>query len=197
MMMSQQDKQKWDEKYIKKSELLRPREASVNIKKFVKKSAGSRALDLACGAGRNTIYLAKQGYEVDALDIAAVALDALAVEAAHEDVQELVNAQLLDLDSFVPAAGIYELVIMMNFLDRALLERTKEGLKRGGVFIVETYMDDLVNEKKESNIDNLLKKEELKMLFSDGYDLIYYDEFENEAHELYRMQKQVIVVRKK
>jgi 2-polyprenyl-3-methyl-5-hydroxy-6-metoxy-1,4-benzoquinol methylase len=63
--MSLQDRQKWDAKYIKKSELLRPREASANIKKFVEQTAGAKALDLACGAGRNTIYLAKQGYEVD------------------------------------------------------------------------------------------------------------------------------------
>ena len=195
--MSQQDKQKWDAKYLKKSELLRPREASVNIKKFVEKSAGAKALDLACGAGRNTIYLAKQGYEVDALDIAAVALDALAAEALSEDVQELVNAQLSDLDSFVPVPETYELIVMMNFLDRALLERVKEGLKVGGLFIVETYMDDLINEKKDSNVDNLLKKEELKTLFDEGYDLLFYDEFENEAYELYSMKKQVIVVKKK
>ncbi len=195
--MSQQDKQKWDAKYLKKSELLRPREASVNIKKFVKKSVGAKALDLACGAGRNTIYLAKQGYEVDALDIAAVALEALAAEALSEDVQELVNAQLSDLDSFVPDPESYELIVMMNFLDRALLERVKEGLKVGGLFIVETYMDDLINEKKDSNVDNLLKKEELKTLFDEGYELLFYDEFENEAYELYSMKKQVIVVKKK
>ncbi len=195
--MSQQDKQKWDAKYLKKSELLRPREASVNIKKFVEKSAGAKALDLACGAGRNTIYLAKQGYEVDALDIAAVALEALAAEALSEDVQELVNAQLSDLDSFVPVPETYDLIIMMNFLDRALLERVKEGLKVGGLFIVETYMDDLINEKKDSNVDNLLKKEELKTLFDEGYDVLFYDEFENEAYELYSMKKQAIVVRKR
>lgn len=195
--MSQQDKQKWDAKYLKKSELLRPREASVNIKKFVERSVGAKALDLACGAGRNTIYLAKQGYEVDALDIAAVALEALAAEALSEDVQELVNAQLSDLDSFVPVPETYELIVMMNFLDRALLERVKEGLKVGGLFIVETYMDDLINEKKDSNVDNLLKKEELKTLFDEGYDVLFYDEFENEAYELYSMKKQVIVVKKK
>ena len=195
--MSLQDKEKWDAKYIKKSELLRPREASANIKKFVGKSAGAKALDLACGAGRNTIYLAKQGYEVDALDIAAVALDALVAESIREEVHELVNAQLSDLDSFAPAAESYELIVMMNFLDRALLERVKEGLKIGGLFIVETYMDDLINEKKDSNVENLLKKEELKTLFDEGYELLFYEEFENEAHELYRMQKQVIVVKKR
>jgi len=194
--MSQQDKKKWDEKYRKKSELLRPREASLNIQKFVVKSNGAKALDLACGAGRNTIYLAKLGYEIDALDIAEVALEALAAEAHHEEVRELINTQLSDLDTFAPASEKYELIIMMNFLDRGLIERAKEGLKREGLFIVETYMDDLINEKKDSNVEFLLKKEELKTLFDEGYDVLFYEEFENESHELYRMKKQAIVVRK-
>ena len=194
--MSQQDRQKWDEKYRKKSELLRPREASVNIKKYAEKSAGAKALDLACGAGRNTVFLAKQGYEVDALDIAEVALDALRLEAGCEQVSERVNAQHLDLDSYVPSPEHYELIIMMNFLDRALIKRAQEGLKREGLFIVETYMDDESNEKKDSNVENLLQKEELITLF-EGYELLFYEEFMNESHELYRMKKQVIVVRKK
>lgn len=195
--MSQQDRQKWDEKYIKKSELLRPREASENIRKFVEKSTGAKALDLACGAGRNTIYLAKHGYEVDALDIAEAALDALAAEAHREEVSALVNAQLADLDTFTPATETYELIIMMNYLDRGLIVRAQEGLKREGLFIVETYMEDEGNEKKDSNAENLLKKGELKTLFDDGFDVLFYEEFENEAYELYSMRKQAIVVRKR
>ena len=194
--MSEQDRIKWDEKYIKKSELLRPREASVNIKKFVEKSTGAKALDLACGAGRNTIYLAKHGYEVDAFDIAVAALDALVAEAQREEVSALVSAQLADLDTFTPATETYELIIMMNYLDRGLIVRAQEGLKSEGLFIVETYMEDEGNEKKDSNAENLLKKGELKTLFDEGYELLFYDEFWNESYELYRMRKQVIVVKK-
>jgi SAM-dependent methyltransferase len=36
---------------------------------------GSRALDLGCGPGRNAVWLAEQGYEVDALDLSPAALD--------------------------------------------------------------------------------------------------------------------------
>lgn len=195
--MSQQDRQKWDEKYRKKSELLRPRDASETVKKFVKPSVDARALDLACGAGRNAIYLARLGHEVDAFDIAAAALDALVEEAHRKEVYALVNAELVDLDTFTPALESYDLIIMMNFLDRALLQRAQFGLKEGGLFIVETYMDDPSNEKKEANAENLLQKEELKTLFDEEYELLFYDEFENESDELYRMKKQAIVVRKK
>lgn len=195
--MSDQDRQKWDEKYRKKRELLKPREASATIKKFVEPSVDAKALDLACGAGRNAIYLAKLGYEVDAFDIAGAALDAFVDEAHREEVYGLINAELVDLDTFTPALESYDLIIMMNFLDRALLERAQFGLKEGGLFIVETYMDDPINEKQDANVDNLLQKEELKTFFDDHFDVLFYDEFENEPQELYRMKKQAIVARKK
>ena len=38
-------------------------------------AAGGRALDLGCGPGRNAVWLAQQGYQVDALDVSPVALD--------------------------------------------------------------------------------------------------------------------------
>ncbi len=195
--MSEQDRKKWDEKYRTKQQLLKPREASENIKKFVKPTVGGKALDLACGAGRNAIYLAKQGYEVDALDIAEAALMALTAEARREEVGLLINSRLIDLDSYTPPKESYDLIIMMNFLDRGLIMRAYEGLKRGGLFIVETYMDDDSNEKEGSSADNLLKKEELKIIFGEKDEVLFYDEFENEAYELYSMQKQVIVVRKR
>ncbi len=195
--MSEQDRKKWDEKYRTKQQLLKPREASENIKKFVKPTVGGRALDLACGAGRNAIYLAKQGYEVDALDIAEAALMALTAEARREEVGLLINSRLIDLDSYTPPKESYDLIIMMNFLDRGLIMRAYEGLKRGGLFIVETYMDDDSNEKEGSSADNLLKKEELKIIFGEKDEVLFYDEFENEAYELYSMQKQVIVVKKR
>ncbi len=195
--MSEQDRKKWDEKYRTKQQLLKPREASENIKKFVKPTVGGKALDLACGAGRNAIYLAKQGYEVDALDIAEAALMALTAEARREEVGLLINSRLIDLDSYTPPKESYDLIIMMNFLDRGLIMRAYEGLKRGGLFIVETYMDDDSNEKEGSSADNLLKKEELKIIFGEKDEVLFYDEFENEAYELYSMQKQVIVVKKR
>ena len=195
--MSEQDKKKWDAKYIKKSELLRPRDASEVLRRYACRGEGMSALDLACGAGRNSIYLAQERYEVDAVDIADIALDALRVDAMQRGLAEYINPVLQDLDDYTPQHEAYDLIVMSNFLDRALLERTKAGLKRDGLYIVETYMDDLINEKKDSNVDNLLKKEELKMLFDDGFDVVYYDEYENEAYEIYRMKKQVIVVKKR
>jgi cyclopropane fatty-acyl-phospholipid synthase-like methyltransferase len=194
--MSLQDKAKWDKKYLEKEKLLLPRDPSNNLVNYLKQCSGKRALDLACGAGRNTIYLAKQGFSVDALDIAKVALDTLSKELKKQNLEDMVNIQLCDLDDYEIKKDAYDLVLMFNFLDRKLLEKSKQSLSKDGIYIVETYMVDETNEKKNSLRSNMLEKEELKEIFSDGFEIVFYEEFENEAHELYRMKKQMIVARK-
>jgi len=194
--MSLKDKQKWDTKYIKKSQLLKPRKPSINLVNHLDKCIGKRALDLGCGAGRNTIYLAQNGFSVDALDIAQIALDALHVELEKQDLLEKVNIKLTDLDKFEAEKNSYDLALMCNFLDRKLIEKVKQTLSKDGIFIVETYMIDENNEKKDSNQDYLLKENELKQIFKNGYEILFYDEYDNEPHEIYQMKKQVIVAKK-
>jgi len=194
--MSLEDKQKWDIKYIKKSQLLKPRKPSINLVNHLDKCTGKRALDLGCGAGRNTIYLAQNGFKVDALDIAQIALNALHVELEKENLLQNVNIKLTDLDEFKAEKNSYDLALMCNFLDRKLIEKVKQTLSKDGVFIVETYMIDENNEKKDSNQDYLLKENELKQIFKHGYEILFYDEYDNEPHEIYQMKKQVIVAKK-
>lgn len=194
--MSLEDKTKWDKKYRRKPKLLLPREASSVLKEYVPSGDGKKALDLACGAGRNTLYLAQEGYSVDAVDIAEVALATLEKEAKTFGVLENIMIILQDLETLEFKANSYDLIVMMNYLDRALIRETKTALKVGGRYIIETYMVDVDNEKEKSKQENLLQPQELKKLFSDGFKTLYYNEFENEKHELYRMKKAVIVVEK-
>ena len=194
--MSRADREKWDKKYIAKPKLLLPRDPSAILKEYVTDGLGKRALDLACGAGRNSLYLAQVGFKVDAVDIAELSLQTLRKEATALGVLESVEIQLEDLDYFEPKADVYSLIVMMNYLDRTLIERTKAALQVGGRYVVETYMVDAENEKEYSTPENLLLAQELKEIFSDGFEILYYNEFENEKHELYRMKKAVIVVEK-
>ena len=194
--MALKDKQKWDTKYLQKSQLLNPRKPSINLVNHLDKCVGKRALDLGCGAGRNTIYLAQNGFSVDALDIAQIALDALHVELQKQNLTKYVNTKLSDLDNFEAQKDSYDLALMCNFLDRELIEEVKRTLSVDGIFIVETYMLDENNEKKDSNQNYLLKKDELKQIFNDGFEVLFYDEYDNEVHEIYQMKKQVIVAKK-
>jgi len=194
--MSKKDQIKWNKKFSEKANLLEQREASNHLQNIINDGKGKIALDLACGAGRNTLFLAKKGFKIFALDISNIALDTVEKLVQKENVEDLVHTSLSDLDEFAPEMPLYDLIIMSNYLDRDLIQRAKVGLKKDGLFFIETYMDDINNEKKDSNPDYLLKKEELKSFFIDGYEEIFYDEFDNESYEMYRMKKQIIVVKK-
>ncbi len=190
--MSIKDKEKWDTKYQQKPELLSTRPPSSMLVKYCDRAPGKKALDLACGSGRHTLFLAKQGFHVDAVDISSVALSHLRMKTQEYDI----TLTQSDLDTFTPHKEAYDLIVMTNYLDRALIRRTSETLKKNALFIVETYMQHPENEKKETNPDFLLAPEELKSLFDTDFTLLAYKEFWNESHEIYRMRKQAIVVQK-
>jgi 2-polyprenyl-3-methyl-5-hydroxy-6-metoxy-1,4-benzoquinol methylase len=187
--MSIEDKCKWDEKYAAKPQLLQLRPPSPTLVCFAQKAPGKYALDLACGAGRNALFLANEGFCVDAVDIAEAPLKKL--DALEEGGR--ITTYCADLDDFEPPRR-YDLIVMANFLDRKLIERMKSYLNEGGLFIVETYMAHPDNEKKDSDASYLLRDEELKKLF-DNFDIMCYNTFWNEPYEMYRMRKQAIAAK--
>lgn len=189
--MAQKDKIKWDKKYQETASLLRDREPSEKLKKIVEKTKGKKALDVASGSGRNSIYLAKNGFEVEALDISQIALDVLNSKAYKN-----ISCKLVDLDEYEVPQNSYDLIVMTNFLDRNIIPKLLNALKTNGILFIETYMEDEENEKPHSNPDFLLKKGELKTFFDDAFELLDYDEFFNEENELFRMKKQFIAIKK-
>ena len=189
--MSLDDKIKWDEKYIKESKLLELRPHSNKLDFIIKSTKGINVLDLACGSGRNSIYLAKNNFIVDAYDISKVALDKI----DSYNIQNLTTHQI-DLDLFNPTYLDYDLIVMTNFLDRKLINRISKIMKKESIFFIETFMEHELNEKPSSNPNFLLKKEELKNLFNSDFEILDYDEYENESYELFKMMKQSIVVKK-
>ena len=190
--MSQQDRIKWNKKFSEMPDLLAPRPPAELVEKYLHEAPGKNALDLACGGGRHMLFLSDHGFHVDAVDISAVALEKLSKRVDPERVM-LIEA---DLDGFDLHEARYDLIVKTNYLDRGLIARAKKALRKGGVFIVETYLADAENEKKDSNPDFLLQKGELQEIFSEGFEILEYREFWNESYEKYRMKKAAIAVRK-
>lgn len=191
--MSLNDKIKWDKKYLEKESLLKERPASIKLEKIVAlvDKDFKTALDVACGAGRNSIYLAKNGFNVDAIDISTIALNSL-----KEKGYKTINTIETDLDTFTPTKS-YDLITMTNFLDRTLLPKLFNALENNGYLFIETYMEHEENEKPPSNSNFLLQKNELKTIFeNEDCEIIEYDEFLNEAFEMHKMMKQSIIVKK-
>ena len=189
--MAQKDKIKWDKKYLETPSLMEHKEPSKKLVQLLDKVKGKKALDVACGTGRNSIYLATKGFYVDAIDISKVALDELNKKNFTN-----ITSKIIDLDEYEVPKESYDIIIMTNFLDRTLITKLANSLKNEGILFIETYMEDKINEKSPSNPDFLLKKDELKSFFDNSFEILDYDEFINEDYELYRMKKQSIIVRK-
>jgi SAM-dependent methyltransferase len=69
-----------------------------------------RALDLACGEGRNAVWLAQRGWWVTAVDFSSVGLHKARQLAAGRDVA--VDWVLADLLDYQPPANAYELALV-------------------------------------------------------------------------------------
>jgi len=110
--MAEKDREKWDKKFTQKPDLLASRPPSKFVERYHKLCEGKRALDLACGGGRHTLFLSKQGFFVDGVDISSVALDKLSPK-----VGENVTLIEADLDRYEPKKDYYDLIVMTNFLD--------------------------------------------------------------------------------
>ena len=91
-----------------------------------------RALDLACGAGRNALWLAQQGWDVTAIDGAE---EAIRLVREHE---AGIDARVLDLETGAPlpfADESFDLVVILYFLHRPLFAEAQRVVRPGGVVI--------------------------------------------------------------
>ena len=75
-----QDRLKWNEKY-RSGEY--PDESAAIVTKYATLARGKKALDIAAGNGRNALFLAEQGFSVDAVDISDAGLNLFAAEHAN------------------------------------------------------------------------------------------------------------------
>lgn len=170
--MSVEDKERWDYKYKNGSV---PQNVIEVVQKYAyeakdKNSLNSKALDIACGMGRNAKFLVNKGFEVDALDISEVAIASL-------EGMKNINAKLVDFDTYELKENAYDLIVCTYFLERKLFPHIELALKENGVFIFETFVHDEENTKVPSNKDFLLDKGELVVTFSKAYDIIYLKKF--------------------
>jgi len=123
-----------------------------------------KALDVACGKGQNTVYLASLGFEAIGIDGSLVAL---------RHCQRLLERRGLkagliaaDLDTFPLPPNHFDLVLVVRFLDRALIPSLKETLKPDGLLIYATYNENLLQRRPTFNKSFLLEPGELSDLFS-------------------------------
>jgi len=169
--MSIEDKERWDKKY-KHNPI--PSKIVEVVKEYAELATGREALDIACGMGRNSKFLAERGFNVDALDISPVAINAL------KNIP-YVNAIEVDFDTYKLKENSYDLIVCTYFLNRSLFPQIEKALKEDGIFIFETFMHHSNNTKAPSNRTFLLEEGELEITFDDRYDILHLQEFMSEG----------------
>lgn len=104
--------------------------------------ATGRALDLACGRGRNALYLAREGFQVEAWDRDTEALEELRLAAASLRLSA-VTTRLVDLEQTpkIPPAS-FDLITVFYYLQRDLAPQIVQALKPGGILVYETFLID-------------------------------------------------------
>ena len=142
-----------------------------------------KALDLAAGTGRNSVYLLQHGMEVEALDRDETALGTLRSNAQARGLSHL-TTNVLDLEQHPgnsPDLGCeqYELIIVFFYLFRPLFAPLMQALKGGGVLVYETFLiDNYFRHHHPRRWEFCLAHNELLRLTS-SLRVLHYDEGEH------------------
>ena len=136
----------WNERYaaVERRFSMHPDTAMVEL---VTPLPPGRALDLGAGEGRNSIWLARHGWTVTAVDASAVALDRVGAAAAAEGLS--VSPVQADIGDFLRRGDSFDLVVIANIHpspeERAVLLRAAVGAVRPGghLFLVGHHVDSL------------------------------------------------------
>lgn len=162
-----EDKARWNEKYVS---CPMPDGTSDILKENIHFAPVGKALDIACGMGRNTHFMADKGFEVDAVDISDFALSKV---RTAENIHKIET----DLDSYELTADHYDLILKINYLDRRLFPMIIKALKKNGIFIYETFVKTPSGEEyhNPTNPDFHLDRDELPKFFGE-LEIISYEE---------------------
>lgn len=102
------------------------------------RASAPRALDLAAGAGRHTVWLSAEGYDVTAVDYAPSAVGRIRAALAGAGVPARVECA--DLATWASAANPgFDLILSVHFYDPGVLRRAVTWLRPGGMLLLVTY----------------------------------------------------------
>jgi SAM-dependent methyltransferase len=143
-----------------------------------------RALDLACGRGRNALELARRGFEVTAVDQSDEALAQLAATAATTIPGALpIDCLCFDLETQPPQlTQAYDVVLCFFYLYRPLLPWLLAAVKPGGVAVLRTFSSAGSFPSGELNPRFVLQPGELLSIFS-GWEILRHEEGLEPSHK--------------
>jgi len=153
-------------------------EADKYLATFLEKAPKGRALDVGCGEGRHSLYLAQNGYTVDAVDLSETAIEKVKLNAQTYNVEESILPTAGDVRTMVIPDETYDLVVMsfvFPFLKRSdieiILKKVKQCLKPGGCIYISALTTDDPEYKDYSQKQSPV---ELRTFYSPGLNCYCY-----------------------
>ncbi len=134
------DRQRWNRKYRDKGPEpfgSEPAEWLVAHRDLLTPRPRGRALGVACGGGRNAVYLARLGFTVDALDVSDVAVAWLQERVERAGLS--VHPRRCDLTREPLPRREYQVVLNFNFLQRDLFTALRDATAPSGLVVFETF----------------------------------------------------------
>jgi SAM-dependent methyltransferase len=128
--------EEWDQRYRAGEQVFAT--PAPLVVEFTSTLAPGSALDLACGPGRNALYLAERGWRVTALDGSQVAIELLRGKNPS------IDARVVDLEAGeleLPSEA-YDLVLSCYYLQRSLIPAMQSALRPGGLLIMIVHLAD-------------------------------------------------------
>ena len=156
----------WDERYSS-IEFVYGTEPNIFFRDELDKLKTGNILLLGEGEGRNAVYAAVKGWNVDAVDFSIIAKEK-ALKLA-EDNYVRINYEITDLSEYKPKSNFYDAaaIIFLHLnpkIRNVIHSKVVDSLKPGGTLILEVYEKEQLGKDSggPNNIDMLYSKEELK-----------------------------------
>ena len=138
--MSAHERDKWDARYRDGAYEGRSHPTAL-LEEWLPRLPRGRAFDVACGAGRNALFLAANGYEVTALDISRVGLERGRRAAAERGLTvDWLCADLDDDPELALPARRFDLIVWARYVHPTLMPHLIARLAAGGTLVCEQHL---------------------------------------------------------
>jgi SAM-dependent methyltransferase len=136
--VSREDQRRWDERYesggsVSIEAVAPPGVLAAHAEAF---PTTGQALDLACGQGRGSVWLARRGLNVTGFDVSPVAIDQARDLARRSGVGDRCRFDVADLDDGLPDGPRVDVILCHKFRDRRLDRAIVERLAPGGLLAI-------------------------------------------------------------
>ena len=170
---AEEDHSAWDRFYKKKNHAF-GKEAIGFLKENLRLLRKGRAFVPAMGEGRNAVFLARNGFRVEGVDLSKIAVDRAIEEAKAKNTS--IKGIVADLFEYPYPKDAYDFILISLFHSERLLPKFKTALKKGGHIMFYLKRETGKTGSSATPDDFLVKAGDLKASLTD-FEILIYREF--------------------